>query len=221
VGAFDVALRSPRRAVRQALGAALTSPPARVQRLLGVRGPLLERAMASSRLVVAGRAPVMPAWQRYSGVVWTHLDPFTLSEAERVRVIVPSGLYGVTTGEDPVADYRLKMNVSLSPLGSLAAFWRPRLTDALKGHVAGAVVVNLLPKEHAASIDEPALRTFCELVTVRFEDAGGAAVGHAAKAIKGALARELLTGGVDALRTFGSDHWRVAARDDGFVVETR
>jgi cytoplasmic iron level regulating protein YaaA (DUF328/UPF0246 family) len=207
--------------VRQALGVALTSAPERVERLLGVRGSLLERAMASSRLVVAGRAPVMPAWQRYSGVVWTHLDPVTLSRVERARVIVPSGLYGVTTGEDPVADYRLKMSASLSPLGNLATFWRPRLTKVLKRHLAGAVVVNLLPKEHAASIDEPALREVCEFVTVRFEDSGGAAVGHAAKAVKGTLARELLMGGLDALRSFGSDQWRVTSRDDGFVVETR
>jgi len=150
-GGFDSALRRPRREIVKAFEDFVQhAPQTTLERTLNVRGPLLKRAVSAARQVGAHRAPLLPAWQRYSGVVWTHLDPSTLVSEELSRIIVPSGLYGMTTGEDLVADYRLRMNVRLPGVGNVASFWRPRLVSVLSSCLMGATFVNLLPKEHVA-----------------------------------------------------------------------
>jgi len=180
-----------------------------IERTLRVHGDLLERAVESSRAVAQGRARLLPAWRRYNGVVWSHLDPATLRPAHRRRILVPSGLYGVTTAQDHIGDYRMKMNVVLAPLGGLATFWRPRLTPTLVKHLEGATVVNLLPKEHGTAIDFAELGKTCHVITIRFVVEGEVVVaGHEAKAVKGILARQLLSDGLGALDIFDWQGWR-------------
>jgi cytoplasmic iron level regulating protein YaaA (DUF328/UPF0246 family) len=215
-GRFDAALGAARSEVTGALGELLrTAPPRTLEKVLNVRAALLERALGATSDLVAGRAAVLPAWQRYSGVVWAHLEAGTLSVAQRRRLLVPSGLYGMTTAQDPIGDYRLKMDVSLVPLGNLAAYWRPVLTPVLAAHLGGATVVDLLPKEHEAALDLAALATTCRVVTVRFVSADGvAAAGHGAKAVKGILARQVLLEGLDVLDSFSWEGWRSHRRGD-------
>ena len=219
VGLFDAELGAHRALVRDALGAVLdVGGVFALEKTLGVRAGLLDQAMAASRLIVEGVAPMSPAWQRYSGVVWNHLEPATLSSSQLRRILVPSGLYGVTTGEDPVAEYRLKMDVRLAPLGRLNDFWRLSVTSAIAAHVKGAVVVNLLPNEHRLAVDESLLEGRLELINVGFVSyAGDRAVGHNAKAVKGILARRLLCDGVGVLDDF---HWRgwKSTRQRGEIV---
>lgn len=193
--------------------------PARRSAVLGVRGELLVRALDATAQLVAGTAPVLPAWQRYTGVVWGALGPGSLTPAERRRVLVPSGLYGITSAADPVADYRLRMAVTLGRLGRLSSFWRPEVTAAVVRRARGRVVVDLLPAEHAASLDMVALRRATRVVRVRFVDAdGGRAVGHEAKAVKGRLARVVLDEGLDALGGSTVDGWTAVVDDDLVTV---
>jgi cytoplasmic iron level regulating protein YaaA (DUF328/UPF0246 family) len=210
IGTFDTELDAPRREVLAALGGLLDAGNSGdIEKTLRVHGALLERAISSSRELTEHRARLLPAWRRYSGVVWGHLDPATLAGAQRRRILVPSGLYGLTTAQDFIGDYRLKMNVVLSPLGGLATYWRTRITPVLVSHVAGASVVNLLPNEHAFAIDFTQLRTSCHLVNVRFVVEGEEVVaGHEAKAVKGILARHLLDQGLGALDAFDWQGWR-------------
>jgi cytoplasmic iron level regulating protein YaaA (DUF328/UPF0246 family) len=178
-----------------------------VSRVLKVRGPLLERALAFSELIISGAAPTMPAWQRYSGVVWSHLDPANLSGAQRRRVLIPSGLYGLSSGTDEVADYRLTMKTTLVGLGNVTSFWRPNVTRAL-ADLTNATFVDLLPKEHAAAIgvDE---KLSSRTVRVSFlRHSGEGVAGHDAKAVKGVLARRILIDGVDAVEGFRWKGWR-------------
>jgi len=131
-------LEAPRREVVAALASLLERGDSRtIEKTLRVHGALLERAIEATHGHRRAQEQFLAAWQRYSGVVWTHLDPHTLSVEQRRRILVPSGLLGVTTAQDPVCDYRLKMNVSLFPLGGLATFWRPRITPALPNISAG------------------------------------------------------------------------------------
>ncbi len=142
-------------------------------------------------------------------MVWKHLDPATLRPSERRRLLVPSGLYGVTTGEDLVADYRLGLKVRLEPMGNLATFWRPRLTPVLDHFPRDVTVVNLLPREHEAAFDFDHLATMRDVVKVTFLSSSGAgAAGHAAKAVKGVLARQLLLDGLGVLDSFAWEGWR-------------
>ncbi|MGB8196838.1 MAG: peroxide stress protein YaaA [Acidimicrobiales bacterium] len=220
VGAFDAVLGDDRRLVVESLIEAVNESNVRRREImLNARGPLLERAIASTRQLAADRIPRLPAWQRYSGVVWSHLGPATLSAQQRRRVLIPSSLYGVTTAEDRIADFRLKMNVAVAPLGTMATFWKPRVTPVLAAHAKRATIVNLLPLEHEAAIDMRELTRARHVVRVQFIDGVGCTtVGHDAKAVKGVLARTLLLEGVEALATFEWQGWRSISFEDGYQV---
>jgi cytoplasmic iron level regulating protein YaaA (DUF328/UPF0246 family) len=132
---------------------------------------------------------------------------------------VPSSLYGVTTAEDRIADFRLKMNVGVAPLGTMATFWKPRVTPVVAAHARRATFVNLLPGEHEAAIDVRELTRTRHVIRVQFIDGvGGTTVGHDAKAVKGVLARTLLLDGLDALADFEWQGWRSIPVDGAFHV---
>ncbi len=215
-GEFDAWLERPRARVTESLARLLeTQSTQALEQVLQVRGPLLERALTSLHQLVAGQPLLTPAWRRYVGVVWYHLDAGSLSSAQRRRLLIPSGLYGITGGTDPIADYRLKMDVSLQPLGNVATFWRSDVTSSLIARTEGSVVVNLLPREHEACVDWTRLAGATRVLDVSFVRADGrAAAGHAAKAVKGVLARALLERGVRAFDGFEWKGWHLVREDD-------
>jgi cytoplasmic iron level regulating protein YaaA (DUF328/UPF0246 family) len=164
-------------------------------------GVLPELDVARAEVLAAlgdgvAEAPTRRAIDRYTGVLygqldWASLPPPAKQLGSRTLLIV-SGLWGVSAPGDPIPAYRLKMSAALPPLGRLATWWRPRLTAALAPHVAGRLVWDLLPGEHAAAwspADVPVRRR----VTVRFLDREGRTVSHWNKLLKGALVRHLLT----------------------------
>ncbi len=162
------------------------------QKLLGVSGAHLTRAQSCNMQLIG--APCLPAWQRYTGVVWDHLDLSSLTATQRnafiKRIIVPSGLLGLVRADDHVPDYRLKMGARLAPFGTMSKFWNETITDALVAVVKKRAVVDLLPNEHRAAINWNKLDN---VVRVDLVSHSGAVVGgHNAKAAKGLLARHLL-----------------------------
>jgi cytoplasmic iron level regulating protein YaaA (DUF328/UPF0246 family) len=220
VGAFDAALNEDRRRVIEALIATLNGSTARRQEIvLNAHGPLLERALDATRHLGDDRVPRLAAWQRYSGVVWSHLAPATLEPVQRRRILVPSSLYGITTGEDRIADFRLKMNVGVASLGTMSTFWKPKVTPVLAAHAKRSTIVNLLPLEHEAALDLEELARTRRVVRVQFIDGeGGTTVGHDAKAVKGILARTLLIEGLDSLSTFEWQGWRSVPFEGAFRI---
>jgi cytoplasmic iron level regulating protein YaaA (DUF328/UPF0246 family) len=180
-----------------------------IERVVGTSGAIAERARANARQLRLGRAPALPAIERFTGVVWEHLG----SVGDPGRIAVISALCGVVAGDDPVPDHRLKLSVSLGDLGRLDRWWRPRVTTALVRWADGRPVWNLLPNEHVAAVD----LTQLDVVQVRFVSADGArAVGHFAKAAKGALAGLLLRGA--PIATFDFQGWRTSRDGDEVLV---
>jgi cytoplasmic iron level regulating protein YaaA (DUF328/UPF0246 family) len=184
------------------------------ERHLGVRGELLQRAIAATGAIVGGRAKALTASQRYTGVVWQHLDPMSLTDDQRRRILVPSALLGLVGGNDPVPDHRLKFDVRIDGIGRLDRFWRPHVTEAVRARTASAApIVDLLPNEHRAAVDLVAIgRRRRRVITVTFTGT----TGHDAKAVKGALTRHLLTHGLDA--PFAWNGWSAHHLDDEIVV---
>jgi len=217
-GRFSGPMRSSHEQVRRELRALLrTGDQAALERVLGVRGPLLERALTSTKALLAGKAPVLPAWQRYEGVVWSHLEPATLSAGERARILVPSGLYGLNAADDLLPDYRLTMKVSLGAVGNVAAHWRPAVTKALVS--LDRPIISLLPKEHENAIDGDALRARGEYQCIRFVQADGeGAAGHDAKAVKGVVGGIVLRYGMRGLVGFSWRGWSSRVIDGELVV---
>ncbi len=159
-------------------------------------------ALAAAGAEVGG--PTMPAVERYTGVLYRELDAGSLRAPARRRlhrdVLIASGLWGLLAPADPIPDHRLAMGARVEPLGRLATWWRPRLTEALAPRVRGAVVWDLLPNEYAAAVDWRALDPRVR-VTVRFLDASGRVVSHWNKLLKGSLVRWLAeTGASDPER---------------------
>jgi cytoplasmic iron level regulating protein YaaA (DUF328/UPF0246 family) len=218
-GVFGEALAEPRQQVRRAIEAFLTRATTReLEITLGARGPLLERSVFAMRSVASESAPKFAAWRRYQGVVWTHLDPESLAPEQRRRILVPSGVYGLISAEDPIADYRLKMNASIAPLGVIAKFWRPKLATLLSQRPV-TTFLDLLPQEHAASVDFEELGTRHRVIRVRFvERDEQRAIGHDAKAVKGVVARHALTDGVDSLDGLEWQGWRITRDEDTVLV---
>ena len=149
-------------------------------------GPMADaRTGGESREPVKlGGAPTMPAWQRYSGVVWDRLGPATL--ADRSPIIVVSGLHGLVGAESTAARLPAedvgqrrpaRQTVDLVAPGGVGRAGGPgegplRRRPPLPGaprHVRGG--------------------SRCEGVAVSFVEKGGGgrAVGHMAKAAKGYL----------------------------------
>ena len=212
-GALGDARLEVREAVRRHLAQQGTAG-----RVLGVGGAHLERALAEWGHL--DHAPTVPAGGRYTGVVWGALGLQSLATGARrrasSRIVVPSGLWGLVGASDSIPAYRLKMGARVAPLGLLAAWWRPRVSDALRGAARGRYVFDLLPQEHRAAID-PAVLPAGRYVRVDIVDdgpGGRRAIGHAGKALKGALARTLIEG--DA-RTADDV---AAAAVDGLVLAT-
>jgi len=200
-GAFGAALES----FRAQIVIQLRKEKGGAQKLLGVSGAHLTRAQSCNMQLVD--APCLPAWQRYTGVVWDHLDLASLAATQRnvfiKRIIVPSGLLGLVRADDQIPDYRLKMGARLAPFGTMSKFWNEAITDALVAVVKKKVVVDLLPNEHRAAINWNLLDN---VVRVDLVSHSGAVVGgHNAKAAKGLLARHLLvSANADVRRTVAS-----------------
>jgi uncharacterized protein len=193
------ALDEPRTEVARALTAAMADEAA-AGKLLGVKGTALRAAIVANTSLDG--APVLPAIERYTGVLYDNLDAASLTGPARRRlrdgVIILSGLWGLVRPTDAIPDYKLKMGTTLPPLGRLATWWRGPLSDALDEEVHDRLVWDLLPKAHAAAWTDPdaspALR-----VTVSFEveqrkgrQRVRSTVTHWSKALKGALAHHLL-----------------------------
>ncbi len=188
LGAFGAALEVS----RTQIAAQLRKDKGGAQKLLGVNGAHLTRAQSCNMQLV--NAPCLPAWQRYTGVVWDHLDLASLTATGRnafvKRIIVPSGLLGLVRADDQIPDYRLKMGARLAPFGTMSKFWNEAITDALIATVKKRAVIDLLPNEHRAAINWDLLDN---VVRVDLVSHSGAIVGgHNAKAAKGLLARHLL-----------------------------
>jgi len=192
-GSFGSHLGGRRAEVVEALAAAHGGD----EKLLGVRGDHLVRARSANSSLIG--APALPAWQRYTGVVWDHLDPETLPAAARKQIVVVSGLLGLVRGDDPVPDYRLKMGANLRPIGKLSTWWRETLTTEVTRVARRCVVIDLLPQEHRAALVLDGL----DGVSLTLVDPTGRPGGHFAKAAKGELARLILTNGLDVI-----DSWR-------------
>jgi uncharacterized protein len=192
-------LAKARHEVAAALADAMVDDKA-AARITALRGPAAEAARSANRAAVG--APALPAWQRYTGVVWDHLDPTTLKGAARRRaaaVLAVSALGGVWAFDDLVPDYKCAIGHRLPGVGPLAAFWRQHAAPALASACAGAVVWDLLPTAHRRAVDLGGAGA-ARVIRVEPRTPAGRAVGHDAKAVKGGFARFVLEAGASATR---------------------
>jgi cytoplasmic iron level regulating protein YaaA (DUF328/UPF0246 family) len=189
---------------RERIAKALARAGGGSQKVLGVKGDQLVRAKEANAALLLG-APTLPAFRRFTGVVWEHLrgtgalgapdDPLPTGVQRQAKrsVLVISGVTGLSAWDDPLPDFRLKLSVSLGRLGRIDKLWRDPVTAALEAHLAGNVVVDLLPNEHRAAWTPDPDGAGYTLLRPQLLLPNGKPAGHWGKAAKGLLARDLLT----------------------------
>lgn len=136
-------------------------------------------------------APAVPAAEIYTGVLFQRLQLPELPAKARRRVLIASALWGVVRPDDRIPYYKFPPKTRLQEIGAPAAFWRPALAEALPDK-EGDLVIDMRSGAYA-TFWKPQRAT---LLPVRaFTESGGVrkAVSHMAKAVRGDVARALLT----------------------------
>ena len=147
---------------------------------------------------VLGKSPVMPAIDRYTGVLYDGLDVATLSADERSfaagSVAIASALFGLTMADDPIPAYRLSHDSRLPGL-SLKSHWRGPVSAAL-AKVEGPLID--LRSEGYVALGPLPDRPDAVTVRVVTEDEGGQrkALNHFNKTAKGEFTRAVVRAGV-------------------------
>ncbi|MGN6324780.1 YaaA family protein [Pseudolysinimonas sp.] len=160
-------------------------------------GPTLGHEVERNRELL--RAPVMPALDRFDGVLYDALDAPGLDRAARAfageHVVIASALFGLLGALDPVPAYRLSPDSRLPGL-PLVRHWAGPAAAALAERAGEDLVVDLRSEAYAELGPAPAGSWFVRVVA---EDGSGRrrALNHFNKHGKGELVRRMLDAGVD------------------------
>jgi uncharacterized protein len=99
-------------------------------------------------------ASMMPALDRYAGVVYDGLDAQGLSTAARRcarrSVLIFSGLFGVLRASEPVPVYRVPAKAVLPGIGVVGTFWRPILDVVVPDLLDRGPIIDLRSADYAA-----------------------------------------------------------------------
>ena len=167
-------------AVRTSLIDVLTATDVNIQ-MRELKVPAGKRAEAEENLALR-TAPVMPAIQRYTGVLYDALDASTLSDAALARLAVGSALFGVVRAGDLIPRYRVSGGSKVGGK-TMKSWWGRSVTDVL---CEQGFVVDMRSGAYQQLGPVPGA------LTVRVEQADtGKVVSHFNKQYKGELARTL------------------------------
>lgn len=138
---------------------------------------------------------VMPAIERYTGVLYDALDAASLTVPARgwldEHVVVQSALFGVIGAGDPIPAYRLSAGSRLPELGApLKRIWGDAHA-ALSSESTPGLVLDLRSKDYVALAPLPAGVGWFVNVAQRGADGAVRALNHFNKAAKGDLVRRL------------------------------
>ncbi len=153
--------------------------------------------VARNRVILT--SPVLPAIDRYEGVLYEGLDAATLTTEQRAfagrHVAIASAAFGLTAALDPIPAYRLSHDSRLPGI-SLLRLWRDPLA-ALLASTEGLLLD--LRSEAYASLGPLPDRRDAVFVRVVNEDASGRrrALNHFNKMGKGVFVRRIVQAGVD------------------------
>jgi cytoplasmic iron level regulating protein YaaA (DUF328/UPF0246 family) len=160
-------------------------------------GPKQRFEIDRNRVVTS--SPVMPAIERYTGVLYDGLAAETLSVEARAwvdrHVLVNSALFGLIGAADPIPAYRLSHNSRLPGL-ALKKHWRPPLGSLLES--SEGLVLDLRSESYAALGPLPRRDDAVYLrVVTQTPDGRTKALTHFNKKGKGVFVNALATAGVD------------------------
>uniref|UniRef100_UPI003D8EAD5D peroxide stress protein YaaA n=1 Tax=Gordonia sp. B7-2 TaxID=3420932 RepID=UPI003D8EAD5D len=137
-------------------------------------------------------SPTRPAIERYTGVLYDALDHRSLTRAGKTkaadRLAIGSALFGVVRSSDMIPAYRLSGGSKLPGMRTLAAEWKPDLSDALDA--VDDFVVDLRSGVYQQL--GPVRGAVTATVVTEAADGSRKVVSHFNKHYKGLVARELV-----------------------------
>lgn len=143
------------------------------------------------------QSPVLPALDRYTGVLYDGLAAADLSATERAfagrHLAIHSALFGLIRATDPIPAYRLSHDSRL-PGGTLRSLWREPIASVLAERAG--LLLDVRSEAYAALGPMPTGSWYLRVVSL---DARGrrAALSHFNKKAKGEFVRAVLEGGRD------------------------
>lgn len=188
------ALSASRTTILDALVETCTADPGKAADLLGL-GPTQANEVERNQTLT--EAPTAAAAKVYSGVLYSALDPATISGTARRRlnrwVRVQSALFGLVSMTDRIPAYRLSGDTTLPGIGRVARYWRDRLPAVIPELAGGRLVIDMRSTTYAAF-----WRGDHRTVSVRvLQEVGGrrTVVSHLNKATKGRILRVMAEDG--------------------------
>lgn len=144
-------------------------------------------------------SPLLPAIDRYTGVLYDALDAGSFTEAEgrfaADHLIIHSALFGLLRAVDPIPAYRLSHDSRLPGI-SLRRHWRDAIAAVLAAQTG--LILDLRSESYVALGPAP-VRPNSVYLRVVSETSGGRrkALTHFNKKGKGEFVRALVTAGID------------------------
>ena len=144
-------------------------------------------------------SPVMPAIERYTGVLFDTVDLPSFTPAERAfadrTIAIHSALFGLVLAEDPIPAYRLSYN-SRVPGIHLRALWREAVSSEIRRQEG--FVLDLRSEGYVGLGPVPASANgaYVRVVSVS-GDGTTRALNHLNKTGKGELVRALVAAGIE------------------------
>lgn len=207
-------LQPERRVVLDAL-VGLARDPAEAARALHLGAGQAGEIERNRRLRTA---PVLPAIERYAGVVYDGLEPGSLDPAGRswveAHVLIGSALFGLVRAGDPIPAYRFSTSAALPGL-SLRSHWSPAITRVLRGQRAW--VLDARSEAYARLGPPPADAAVLHVEQIG-ADGRRRALNHFNKLYKGRLVRRLAETSADVGSRAALLAWAAAA---GVPLEPR
>lgn len=164
-------------------------------------------------------SPLLPALDRYTGVIYDALDAESLGTAARTfayeHLVIGSALFGVLRANDGIPAYRLSHNSRLPGL-SLRAHWREGVADELQRR--DGVILDLRSEAYSALGPAPRRDGSCYIrVVSETPDGRRVALSHFNKKAKGEFTRAVLDAGIDHDSIDSLIDW---ARSAGLTLES-
>jgi len=159
-------------------------------------GPTQRHELARNRAVAT--SAVMPAIERYTGVLYDGLDAATLTAEQRAfaasHVVIHSALFGLLGADDPVPAYRLSHNSRLPGL-PLGRHWRSAVSAELAAH--DGLLIDARSEAYASLGPAPRRENSIYLRVVSEGESGRrVALSHFNKKAKGLFARAMVSAGL-------------------------
>ena len=143
-------------------------------------------------------APVMPAIDRYTGVLYSGTGVADWTDSQRAwaadHIFIHSALFGILSSADQIPVYRLSHDTKVNKV-ALKDYWLGQVTTAIREMAAGDWVLDCRSEGYRtlAPIPAEAPSAYLEVVSA----SGGKALNHFNKIHKGELVRALVTDGPD------------------------